>query len=88
MDFYWRASLHPHYSSDLASSGFNVFTSLQNAKNNNKCYHGHQVKTGVKNFLILKQAEFYFKGINELTDEMQNMPTILLIEINLFSNFS
>ena len=71
LDLGWSVLPQLAYSSDLVTSDFHLFYSLQNALNNNKFSQEDQVKTSVKNFLSLIQAEFYLRRISKLPYKWQ-----------------
>ena len=68
LDLGWSVLLHPPYSADLVPNEFHHFHSLQNAWNDKKKCSQKKVKTFVKSNLSTKQAEFFLRGINKLSD--------------------
>ena len=92
MDFGWFVLLHPPDSSNLASTDFHLFHSLQNALNDKNLFLEDQVKTFLKCILSSKAVEFYLRGINKLSNKsqevIQNNGERLLIEINSLFNYS
>ena len=69
----WSVLFHPPYSSDLTSSDFHLFHSLQNALNDKEFSHEDQEKTLVESFLISKPSEFYLRKLKNLPNKWQEV---------------
>ena len=72
LDLGWFVLLPPTYSPDLAPSDFHFFV-LFKMFWMKKISLEDQVKVFVENFLSLKPAEFYLRGINNLLDKWQEV---------------
>ena len=64
----WSVLPHPTHLLDLPASNFLLFCSLQNPLNEKKTSQENLGKTFVENFLSLKPADFYLRGISKLPE--------------------
>ena len=64
----WEALPHPPYSTDIASSDYHLFRSMQSALTGEKFSSFADIKNWLDNWIASETTEFFYSGIHSLPE--------------------